>query len=181
MDMKNFITIVIILLCFSPQTKAQQHYSGVSSIEFDYGLNIFGRNNTYLNFSISKYKNRTTYWKGGLNFIETSYVYSTGSPPEYFKTGRSYFGDVNYFITLATNRTSLYVNGGIGAFIGAETYINPESQAQFLLGPKIDVETELFVSSRIAIIGRLAQYWNPFSDLKNWSTIWNTGVKILIY
>jgi hypothetical protein len=170
-------------LCYSIGIKAQRHYGGVAAVEWNYGLNTFGRHNTYLNFSISKYKSRTAYWKGGISFLETSYVYNVQNDYSIFcKTGRSYFADANYFITLATNRTSLYVNGGVGAYIGAETYVNPESMSQFICGPKLAVDTELFVVQRVALIGGLNQYWNPFSDLKQkWRTIWNVGVKVLIY
>ena len=187
----SLISFTLLLVSIS-SAKAQRHYAGVSALEANYGLNIFGEPNTHLNFAYSKYKNRTTYWKGGFNYLENTYKYniplnqdiSETGEIEYLRihtTAKSYYGDVIYFKTLATNLTWLYFNGGIGAFLGVETYKSPEREHQFLLGPKIDVELECFVTSRVAIMGRLTQYWNPFSDVTKWNTVWNVGVKFLMY
>ena len=72
---KLVIALFIIGIGGVCSVKAQRHYSGVRAIDMSYGLNIFGRDNTHLNVSISRYRNRTTYWKGGLNFLEKSFTY----------------------------------------------------------------------------------------------------------
>ena len=46
---------------------------------------------------------------------------------------------------------------------------------------QLDNELEYFVSPRVAILGRVKQYWSPFSYASKWNTVWNLGVKVLIY
>lgn len=70
------LTLLLVLCACTHSIYAQRHYAGISALEVNYGLNIFGRNNTNLNLSVSKYRNRTTYWKIGLNYFEKSYDYS---------------------------------------------------------------------------------------------------------
>ena len=70
------LTLLLVLCACTHSVYAQRHYVGISALEVNYGLNIFGRNNTNLNLSVSKYRSRTTYWKIGLNYFEKSYNYS---------------------------------------------------------------------------------------------------------
>ena len=177
---KLVIALFIIGIGGVCSVKAQRHYSGVRAIDMSYGLNIFGRDNTHLNVSISRYRNRTTYWKGGLNFLEKSFTYKllisgteTDKNAVYnieCSTGRAFYGDVNYFKTLATNRISLWLNGSVGTFLGVEVYRNPNEQVRFVMGPKVSLEGEFFITSRIAILGQMEQQWSPFSKLKKWNT-----------
>lgn len=67
------LTLLLVLCACTHSVYAQRHYVGISALEVNYGLNIFGRNNTNLNLSVSKYRSRTTYWKIGLNYFEKSY------------------------------------------------------------------------------------------------------------
>lgn len=184
----RFKTVLIGLLClyYTQEIYAQRHYTGISSIEASYGMNMFGRNNTHLNLGYSKYRNRTSYWKLGFNYFEKSFSYNLPSEEDNVgqrvgSTGRDYYIDANYYKTVATNLTSLYLSLGIGAYTGVEYYKMPEKEYDFILGPKIGAEIEYFILPKTALIGRINQYWSPFSDISHWNTIWNVGVKILIY
>lgn len=175
------VLIGLLCLCYAQDNHAQRHYAGISGIETNYGMNMFGRSNTHLSFGYSKYRNRTTYWKIGLNFFEKSFSYTLQPDIMIGSTGRDYYIDGNYYKTVATNLTSLYFSLGIGVFTGVEYYKKPEKEYDFILGPKIGIEIEYFIFPKIALIGRINQYWSPFSDLSRWNTIWNAGVKVLIY
>ena len=67
-------TIILVLCVCTHSIYAQRHYSGVSALEINYGTNIFGSSGNNLNISYSKYKNRTTYWKVGINYFDKSYM-----------------------------------------------------------------------------------------------------------
>lgn len=182
------LTLLLVLCACTHSIYAQRHYAGISALEVNYGLNIFGRNNTNLDLSVSKYRNRTTYWKIGLNYLEKSYDYSyqdystADSTMVYFgSTAKDYYIDAAYFKTVATNLSSLYFSLGIGAFTGVEAYKKQDDKYDFLLGLKVESELEYFVSPRVAILGRVKQYWSPFSYASKWNTVWNLGVKVLIY
>ena len=54
------LTLLLVLCACTHSVYAQRHYVGISALEVNYGLNIFGRNNTNLNLSVSKYRSRTT-------------------------------------------------------------------------------------------------------------------------
>lgn len=187
--MKKVILMLFIVLCASVHALyAQRHYAGVSALEMNYGLNIFGKSDNNLNFSYSKYKNRTTYWKVGLNYFEKSFEYSyedyyLGDPEIIFlnRKAKDFFLDAIYSKTVATNMTSLFFNLGLGAFTGVETYKETDTEYDFLLGAKLEAELEYFVSGRVALLGRVTQYWSPFSDISKWNTTWNVGVKVLLY
>ena len=169
----------VLLWCFTArEAAAQWHYEGVSAIEGGYGLNIFGTDNTHLSLSLSKYRNRTSYWKGGLNFFEKSFLGMW-----FCSTGRTYYADGNYFKTFWTNRSFFWFNGGIGLFAGAEVYKSDTggNAYQFIFGPKITAEVEYFIRKRIALTASLQQQWSPLSDLRRWNTVWNVGVKFLLY
>lgn len=190
MEKLRFMGLVLILVLGIKSVEAQQHYKGVNALEFGVGRNIFGNQDGHLNLSISKYKSRTVYLKGGLNYLENSFSYiktmpgtdlAPGEETEICSTSKNYYADVVYFKSLFSNRSFIYLNGGIGAFMGVETYRKESRETQFLIGPKVDLETELFFTSRIALIGRLSQYWNPLSDIEHWNTLWDVGIKYLIY
>lgn len=182
------LTLLLVLCACTHSVYAQRHYVGISALEVNYGLNIFGRNNTNLNLSVSKYRSRTTYWKIGLNYFEKSYNYSyesnTAEVPtivSFSSTAKDYYIDAAYFKTVATNLSSLYFSLGLGLFTGVEAYKRQDNKYDFLLGLKIEPELEYFVSPRVAILGRVKQYWSPFSYASKWNTVWNLGVKVLIY
>jgi hypothetical protein len=195
---KRACFVVFITVLFSLDTFSQRHYKGINGIEANYGLNIFDDNGTFLNVSASKYVNRTTYWKIGLNYFEKHKVYDSLSGMDelpkilpgnaiFPKTCKSYFIDGTYYKTVTTNLTSLYFSVGLGALMGAESYYKtnadylPEAHYRFLAGPKATAELELFLSSRMALLGGLSQYWMPTSNVNTWNTVWNAGLKILIY
>lgn len=182
------LTLLLVFCACTHSVYAQRHYAGISAIEANYGLNIFGRSNTNLNFSVSKYRNRTTYWKIGLNYLEKSYNYSyednsleVPSIISFSSTAKDYYLDAAYFKTVATNLSSLYFSLGLGAFTGVEAYKKHDDKYDFLLGPKVEAELEYFVTGRVALLGRIKQYWSPFSYASKWNTVWNVGVKVLIY
>lgn len=182
------LTLLLVLCACTHSVYAQRHYVGISALEVNYGLNIFGRNNTNLNLSVSKYRSRTTYCKIGLNYFEKSYNYSyesnTTEVPtivSFSSTAKDYYIDAAYFKTVATNLSSLYFSLGLGLFTGVEAYKKQDDKYDFLLGLKIEPELEYFVSPRVAILGRVKQYWSPFSYASKWNTVWNLGVKVLIY
>ncbi len=161
---------------------AQRHYAGISGVDASFGLNTFGDNGKYVNISLSKYKNRTTYLKTGLNYFEKSHTYYCDyCAVDHKGTARNYFLDAKYFKTIATNLTSLYFNVGAGGLMGVEGYSNPDSHYRFIFGPIIAFETEYFVTSRIAILGGLTENWSPISKINKWNTVWNVGVKYLLY
>lgn len=182
------LALLIILLGLMPNLYAQRHYVNISGIEFNYGQNIFGHNNTNLNLSISKYKSRTTYWKIGLNYFEKPFDYTyketyidTPETISTCRTARNYYLDGSYFKTVATNLSSLYFSLGIGIFAGVEGYKENKEHYNFIFGPKIEAEAEYFIFGKVAILGRIGQYWSPVSDINEWNTVWNIGLKFLIY
>lgn len=184
----KILKLLLVLCVCTHSLYAQRHYSGISALELNYGLNIFGDCDNNFSIAISKYRNRTSYWKIGLNYFEKSYDYSyennsTEFPTTvYFSsTAKDYYIDAAYFKTVATNLSSLYFSFGIGTFIGVEAYKKQDDKYDFLLGLKIEPELEYFVSPRVAILGRVKQYWSPFSYASKWNTVWNLGVKVLIY
>lgn len=187
--MKAIKFILLFILCvFTHNLYAQRHYANISGIELNYGQNIFGNNHTNLNLSISKYKSRTVYWKIGLNYFEKPFDYTyeeiyldTPDTVSVNRTARNYYLDGAYFKTVATNLSSLYFSLGIGAFAGVEGYKKNKEQYDFIFGPKIEAEAEYFISGKIAVLGRVGQYWSPLSDISEWNTVWNIGLKILIY
>lgn len=188
MNIKKMTLILVMCACMHG-LYAQRHYAGVSALELNYGQNIFGSNNHNGSLSFSKYRNRTTYWKVGLNYFEKSFDYGyedLSLETSEFKTisrlARDYYLDASYFKTVATNMSSLYLNLGLGLFTGVEAYkeLEDKYEYEYLVGPKIEAELEYFVSSRCGFIGRVTQYWNPFSK-SAWNTVWNVGFKVLLY
>lgn len=184
------------MLCACVQSlSAQRHYAGVSALEMNYGLNVFGHCRNNANLSFSKYKNPCTYWKVGLNYFEKSFDFESEVPSidmleetakevthitVFNKIARDYYIDAVYAKTVASNLNSLFFNLGIGAFTGVEVYKEEKNRYEFLVGPKIEGELEYFVSRRFGFLGRVTQYWNPFSK-DVWNTTWNVGIKILLY
>ena len=74
MNIKKMTFILVMCGCMHG-LYAQRHHAGVSALELNYGHNIFGSNNHNASLSFSKYRNRTTFWKIGLNYFEKSFDY----------------------------------------------------------------------------------------------------------
>ena len=174
-----FITSLLLNILVA---HGQRHYQGVSGIELNYGTNIFQGTGNYVNLSYSKYINRKSYWKIGLNYFEKRYDYTVDNATNLKQEdkGKDLYLDASYNYTIATNLESLYWNIGAGAFLGAEYAKYSENEYQFILGPKIETELEIFIFPRVAILTRLQQHWNPLS-LQKWNTAWNIGIKFLLY
>lgn len=177
-------TIAALLLGIG-DTYAQQHYKGVSALEVNYGTNIFGDADNYFNLSYSRYINRKSYWKIGANYFEKTYDYSVtlteGEIPLTREAkGKDIYVDGSYHYTLASNLKSVYLGLSIGAFTGVEHTRHPDEEYQFIIGPKIGTEMEIFILPRMALLAGIQQYWNPLS-FHEWNTVWNIGIKALLY
>ena len=69
---------------------------------------------------------------------------------------------------------------GLGGFIGTEYVRHPDKEYNFIIGPKLETELEVFILPRTALLARIQQHWNPLS-IDKWNTVWNVGIKILLY
>lgn len=192
MEHLRLIAISVTLLLCTAGAFAQRHYENISTLEVNYGTNIFGDADNYCGFSFSKYINRKSYWKAGLGYFEKSYEYTpvTAEPSGPHEAGasigkghdkgRDFYVDGGYYRTLASDLKSVYWSIGIGGFIGAEHVRHPEEEYAFIVGPKLETELEIFISPRMAMLGRIQQHWNPLS-INKWNTVWNIGIKVLLY
>lgn len=191
----NMKIVILILLLFTGAgvTMAQRHYKRISALEGSYGTNIFGKADNTANISFSKYINRTSYWKAGLNYFEKSFNYSvntgtsqpTGIIPviedqNLEETARNWLVNGSYNRTIASNLKSIYWNIGIGCFLGTEYTKHPSEEYQFIIGPEIGTEIELFILPKLAFTVGFKEMWSPLS-IKKWNTIWNAGLKVLLY
>lgn len=178
------VTVAVLLLGIK-DTYAQQHYKGVSALEMNYGTNIFGNADNFVNLSYSRYINRKSYWKIGANYFEKTYEYSITLPESETTLTREtkakdIYIDGNYHYTLASNLKSVYWGLNIGAFTGVEHKKHSNKEYQFIIGPKVGTEMEVFILPRMALLASVQQYWNPFS-FHEWNTVWNIGIKALLY
>lgn len=178
-------SIIAVMLLGIGDTYAQQHYKGISALEVNYGTNIFGDADNYINVSYSRYINRKSYWKIGVNYFEKTYDYSvtlpeSGTSLTREEGGKDLYMDGSYHYTLASNLKSIYWGLSVGAFTGVEHTRHIDKEYQFIIGPKIGLEMEIFILHRIALLASVQQYWNPFS-FHEWNTVWNIGIKALLY
>ena len=191
----NMKIVILILLLFTGGSviKAQRHYKRISALEGSYGTNIFGKADNMANISFSKYIDRTSYWKAGLNYFEKSFDYSVNTEAtqplgimpvmqnqQREETARNWFVNGSYNRTIASNLKSIYWNIGIGCFLGTEYTRHPSKEYLFIIGPEIGTEIELFILPKLAFTVGIKEMWSPLS-VKNWNTVWNAGMKILLY
>ncbi len=94
--------------------------------------------------------------------------------------GKDFYVDGGYYRTLASNLKSVYWGIGLGGFIGTEYVRHPDKEYNFIIGPKLETELEVFILPRTALLARIQQHWNPLS-IDKWNTVWNVGIKILLY
>lgn len=192
MEHLRLIIISVTLLLCTANAFAQRHYENIPALEVNYGANIFGDADNYCSLSFSKYINRKSYWKAGVGYFEKSYEYTlstnesldlpeSGVPIDKGDDkGMDFYMDGGYYRTLATNLKSIYWSVGIGGFIGAEYLRHPKKEYTFIVGPKLETELEIFILPRTAILARIQQHWNPLS-IDQWNTVWNIGIKVLLY
>lgn len=96
------------------------------------------------------------------------------------ETARNWFVNGSYNRTIASNLKSIYWNIGVGCFLGTEYTRHPSKEYQFIVGPEIGTEIELFILPKLAFTVGIKEMWSPLS-VKNWNTVWNAGLKILLY
>ena len=165
MEHIRLTAISLSLLLCTVSAFAQRHYENIPALELNYGTNLFGNAGNYYNLSFSRYINRTSYWKAGFSYFEKPYEYTANLPqvstlnpeetiPETIHDkGKDFFVDGGYYRTLACN---------------------------LIIGPKLETELEVFILPRTALLARIQQHWNPLS-IDKWNTVWNVGIKILLY
>ena len=192
MEHLRLIIISVTLLLCTANAFAQRHYENIPALEVNYGANIFGDADNYFSLSFSKYINRKSYWKAGVGYFEKSYEYilSTNESLDLPESGvpidkgddkgMDFYMDGGYYRTLATNLKSIYWSVGIGGFIGTVYLRHPKKEYTFIVGPKLETELEIFILPRTAILARIQQHWNPLS-IDQWNTVWNIGIKVLLY
>ena len=114
--------------------------------------------------------------------LDKSIVYALIASEEAFKDSKAkdWYLDGSYNYTIASNLKSIFWNIGIGAFIGTEYIKHPQKEYKFIIGPEIGTEVEFFVVPQVAILASMKEVWNPLS-IHKWNTIWNIGVKVLLY
>ena len=174
MEHIRLTAISLSLLLCTVSAFAQRHYENIPALELNYGTNLFGNAGNYYNLSFSRYINRTSYWKvSTLNPEETI-------PETIHDKGKDFFVDGGYYRTLACNLKSVYWGIGLGGFIGTEYVRHPDKEYNFIIGPKLETELEVFILPRTALLARIQQHWNPLS-IDKWNTVWNVGIKILLY
>lgn len=96
------------------------------------------------------------------------------------ETARNWFINGSYNRTIVSNLKSIYWNIGIGCFLGTEYTKHPSEEYQFIVGPEIGTEVEFFILPKLAIIVGIKEMWSPLF-IKEWNTVWNAGLKILLY
>ena len=174
MEHIRLTAISLSLLLCTVSAFAQRHYENIPALELNYGTNLFGNAGNYYNLSFSRYINRTSYWKAGFSYFEKPYEYTIHDK------GKDFYVDGGYYRTLASNLKSVYWGIGLGGFIGTEYVRHPDKEYNFIIGPKLETELEVFILPRTALLARIQQHWNPLS-IDKWNTVWNVGVKILLY
>ncbi|WP_075967743.1 conjugal transfer protein TraO [Parabacteroides massiliensis] len=192
MEHLRLIVISVTLLLCAAGAFAQRHYENISALDVNYGTSIFGDADNYCGFSFSKYINRKSYWKAGLGYFEKSYEYilATAEPSGLYEPGtaigkghdkgKDFYVDGGYYRTLASNLKSVYWGIGLGGFIGTEYVRHPDKEYSFIIGPKLETELEVFILPQAALLARIQQHWNPLS-IDKWNTVWNVGIKLLLY
>lgn len=192
MEHIRLTAISLSLLLCTVSAFAQRHYENIPALELNYGTNLFGNAGNYYNLSFSRYINRTSYWKAGLSYFEKPYECTPNLPqvstlnseetiPETIHDkGKDFYVDGGYYRTLASNLKSVYWGIGLGGFIGTEYVRHPDKEYNFIIGPKLETELEVFILPRTALLARIQQHWNPLS-IDKWNTVWNIGIKILLY
>lgn len=65
-------------------------------------------------------------------------------------------------------------------FSGHRIHQTSIKEYQFIVGPEIGTEIELFILPKLAFTVGIKEMWSPLS-VKNWNTVWNAGLKILLY
>lgn len=174
--MKTRVILPILILAAAGQAHAQRHYTGIEGIEVNGGSSIFHGTAPCFSVEYSKYRSRRSFWKVGMNYLEKKY-----DREEESQNADNIYLDASYNRTVATNRTSLFLNIGLGALAGTEIYKQEKKQYDFIAGGKLEAEVELFVASRTAVVGHISQLWSPLSDIRKWDTTWQIGIKYLIY
>lgn len=189
----KLVIILLLVLTGGNTIRAQRHYKRITALEATYGTNIFGKADNFANMAFSKYINRESYWKVGLNYFEKSFDYKekpidtqllgimpiveSGSSED---LARDWFISGSYNHTIASNLKSIYWNIGIGCFLGTEYKKHPEEEYKFIVGPEIGTEIELFILPKLALTVGIKEMWSPLS-VKEWNTVWNAGLKVLLY
>ena len=192
MEHLRLIIISVTLLLCTANAFAQRHYENIPALEVNYGANIFGDADNYCSLSFSKYINRKSYWKAGVGYFEKSYEYTlstnesldlpeSGVPIDKGDDkGMDFYMDGGYYRTLATNLKSIYWSVCLPFIINTAYLRHPKKEYTFIVGPKLETELEIFILPRTAILARIQQHWNPLS-IDQWNTVWNIGIKVLLY
>ncbi len=191
----NRTKALFIFLAFSLPSLAQRHYAGIAGVEASAGSNLFHGISPYASIEYSKYKSRVSFWKFGMNYLQKEFEYDKGElpsgnvfsssipqgDPSFTRHADNIYFNASYNRTVATNRTSFFLNLGLGALTGVEIYRQDKKQYDFIAGGKLEAELEYFIASRTALVGHLTQLWSPLSDIREWNTTWQVGIKYLIY
>jgi hypothetical protein len=198
MNIKYVIVIALTIVAFP--LWGQRHYKGVGALEVNTGSRLSGtRYDPVMNGYYSKYFNYRSYYKVGLEYFRTS-VNIAGKHEEKMKDF-SLHGRYAYTLIAMPNMTGatdLFFNVEGGAFIGLECFTGlgkygdtsnipyvkfPDgfSKNQFVLGPSLTAEMEVFLMKNVGVILHISEYWTPFSKVEKWHTTAVIGLKFLIY
>ena len=158
MEHIRLTAISLSLLLCTVSAFAQRHYENIPALELNYGTYEYTPNLPQVST---------------LNPEETI-------PETIHDKGKDFYVDGGYYRTLASNLKSVYWSIGLGGFIGTEYVRHPDKEYNFIIGPKLETELEVFILPRTALLARIQQHWNPLS-IDKWNTVWNVGIKILLY
>ena len=158
MEHIRLTAISLSLLLCTVSAFAQRHYENIPALELNYGTNLFGNAGNYYNLSFSRYINRTSYWKAGLSYFEKPYEYTPNLPQVSTLNPEETIPE-----TIHDKGKDFYVDGGY-----YRTLASNLKSVYWGIG------------LAVGVVSALRPGWNPLS-IDKWNTVWNVGIKILLY
>jgi hypothetical protein len=186
MIVKTRIICILVIIVFCDNVSAQRHYEGASGLDASAGSRISGGNfDAYFNASYSEYLSKSSYYKIGINYLASTFDVSSESV-----VCMNYFVDGKYFYTLFSNKKSVFLNLGGGAFLGYEKIPSLERYAErgiivkdytsgVMAGISMGVEVEWLFYKNFGFIIGFSEMYSALSPIDKWQSTCSFGIKYL--
>jgi hypothetical protein len=187
--MRKLVFVFIITLSIAvPNLSAQRYLPGMRGLQITTGgvnaLNL--KKGFHWGVALSKYTKHADRWVFGAEYLQKKHTYKDLTVPQ------SQFSiDAGYYRKfLSDNRKTFFLSVGASAMAGYETInwgekLLPDGATiantdAFLWGAALTLETEIYLSDRVVIIGNVRERLLTGSSIGKLNTRFGVGIKFII-
>lgn len=186
MKREHIIILILAIITCCQDIHAQRYLSGQKGIQATGGIVDGGKDNFYVGIAYSIYNKNKTRWVSQLEYLHIQSPYRKKTIPV-----DQYLYEIGYYVPVFSDpRRVVFFSLGLSGVAGYESINKNRSvlndgaritdKSSFVGGAAVNLETEIFINDRFAILFHVKERGLWGGDTRNFHTGIGAGIKYII-